>query len=360
MIRYTQGNLLTSEAQALVNTVNTMGVMGKGIALQFKEAYPENFRLYKKACDAGELEPGKLLITRERNALGEKIIINFPTKTKWWLKSSYRYIEDGLKALVEAIQQHAIQSVAIPPLGCGNGGLQWKKVRGLIEQYLSDSPAEIIVYEPHPNIKQELRQSTKAKAAKLTPARAMLLYALFQYERQGEAASLFVANKLAYFLQRMGEPLRLKFVPHFYGPYSPQVQHVLYYLNNVYLHGLEQQNVRPFEALQLNYSHYEEVEKFLKKNLGTEQHARLQNLIRLIEGFESTYALEILATVDYILAEHPDIDEEGLLKKAQEWSSRKTRLLKPDYVRVARERIRKYNSGTIAPLFNSSNSPTEY
>jgi len=345
MIRYTQGNLLASKAQALVNTVNTVGVMGKGIALQFKEAYPENFRLYKKACDAGELRPGKLLITHERNAFGEKVIINFPTKTKWWLKSSYLYIEDGLKALAEAIQRHGMQSVAIPPLGCGNGGLQWEKVRALIEQYLSDSPAEIIVYEPNPNIKEELQQSTKAKTAKLTPARAMLLYALYQYERQGEAASLFVANKLAYFLQRLGEPLRLKFVPHFYGPYSPQVQHVLYYLNGVYLHGLEQQSVRPFEVLQLDYSRYEHVEQYLKKNLGAEQHARLQNLICFIEGFESTYALEILATVDYILAEHPGIDEEGLLKKAQQWSSRKTRLLKPEYVRIARERIMKQKDG---------------
>lgn len=176
----------------------------------------------------------------------------------------------------------------------------------------------------------------------------MLLHALFQYERQGEAASLFVANKLAYFLQRMGEPLRLKFVPHFYGPYSPQVQHVLYYLNGVYLHGLEQQAARPFEALKLHYGRYEAVEQYLKKHLNPEQHARLQNLTRLIEGFESTYALEILATVDYILAEQPGIDEEAVLAKAQEWSSRKTRLLQPEFVRVATERLKMYQDKALA------------
>lgn len=342
MIRYTKGNLLNSKAQALVNTVNTVGVMGKGIALQFKEAYPENYRRYKEVCKAGELEPGKLLVTRERNALGEKIIINFPTKTKWWLKSSYRYIEEGLQALVKVIEEQGIESIALPPLGCGNGGLKWEKVRALMEQYLKDVEAEVIIYEPNPQIKEELQKQQTGKEAKLTPARAMLLYALFQYESQGEEASLFVANKLAYFLQRMGEKLRLRFVSHFYGPYSPQIQHVLYYLNGFYLKGLEQHNAKPFEPLQLNYERREEVEQYIQKNLFAEQKARLEGLIRLIDGFQSTYALEILATVDFILKENPAASEEEVLAKAREWSARKNNMLKPEYVRLAIEHLQYY------------------
>ena len=128
MIKYTKGNLLEAPAEALVNTVNTVGVMGKGIALQFKEAFPGNLKAYLKACKEGWLQPGKLLVFREKTLDGEKIIINFPTKTEWYRKSSYAYIEEGLKELAKVIMRERIKSIAIPPLGCGNGGLNWAKV----------------------------------------------------------------------------------------------------------------------------------------------------------------------------------------------------------------------------------------
>lgn len=137
MIRFTKGNLLTANAEALVNTVNTVGVMGKGIALQFKEEFPENFAIYADACKSGELMPGKLLITNEKNRAGEeKTIINFPTKLNWRNPSKYEYIRDGLAELVKAISERKITSIAIPPLGCGNGGLKWEIVKGMIEEAL--------------------------------------------------------------------------------------------------------------------------------------------------------------------------------------------------------------------------------
>ena len=133
MIHFTKGNMMTSSAEALVNTVNTVGVMGKGIALQFKEEFPKNFLTYKAACSSGELTPGKLLITKELNSNGEeKIIINFPTKLHWRNPSRYEYITEGLKELTKAISEHNIKSIAIPPLGCGNGGLDWNIVKGMI------------------------------------------------------------------------------------------------------------------------------------------------------------------------------------------------------------------------------------
>ena len=348
MIRYTTGDLLASEAAALVNTVNTVGVMGKGIALQFKEAYPENYRQYRRACKAGELAPGKLLLVKDHNAFGEKLIINFPTKTHWRKPSTYAYVEAGLQALVQVIVDHNITSIAIPPLGCGNGGLEWNKVKALLEQYLADSPAEVIIYELNQHIKAQLQTQSPAKQVKLTPARAMLMYALYQYELKGETPSLFVANKLAYFLQRLGEPLRLRFQKHFYGPYTPQVQHVLYYLNGVFLSGLEQQNAKPFEALHLHYDRLAEVEQYLQENLQAVQRERLERLLKLISGFESTYALEILATVDFIIAQSPDLGKEEIIAQAQEWSSRKTRLLKPRFVEVARERLLAYQNAELA------------
>jgi len=124
MIHYKTGNLLDSEAEALVNTVNTVGVMGKGIALQFKNLFPKNFKLYSNACKNKELRVGKLLVTEEESLLtGKKVIINFPTKTNWRLPSEYQYIEDGLVELVKVIRERNLKSIAIPPLGSGNGGL---------------------------------------------------------------------------------------------------------------------------------------------------------------------------------------------------------------------------------------------
>lgn len=346
MIRYTKGNLLNSDAQALVNTVNTMGVMGKGIALQFKEAYPENFRVYKKACDNKELAPGKLLLVRELDLSGERVIINFPTKTQWWLKSKYSYVEDGLKELARVIEEENIQSIAIPPLGCGNGGLKWEKVKALIEKYLTGLEADIIVYEPNEAIKELLQKEGPNKEAKLTPARAMLLYALYQYESLGEASSLFVANKLAYFLQRMGEPLRLKFVASHYGPYSVQVGHVLYALNGVYLHGLEQKKAKAFELLKLNYDKEKEVQQYVDTQLSTEQKSRLKGLTHFMEGFQSAFSLELLATVDYMLQEDAHLEEEQLLERLQEWSARKTKMFKPAYIQVAYEHLAQYSLST--------------
>lgn len=148
MITYTNGNLLESDAEALVNTVNTVGVMGKGIALQFKNAYPINFAKYAEACRSGELTTGKLLITREKDSRGqEKIIINFPTKQHWRHPSKYEYIQSGLTELVKAMNTHRIKSIAIPPLGCGNGGLQWNSVRPMIENALREIDCNIFIYE---------------------------------------------------------------------------------------------------------------------------------------------------------------------------------------------------------------------
>lgn len=137
MIHYVTGNLLAASDEALINTVNTVGVMGKGIALQFKDRYPYNFQVYQQACKEGSIFPGKLLVTRDSNlSTDSKWIINFPTKKDWKHRSKYEYIEEGLKDLVRVLDQYRIKSIAIPPLGCGNGGLDWSKVKELMEKYL--------------------------------------------------------------------------------------------------------------------------------------------------------------------------------------------------------------------------------
>lgn len=349
MITYQIGNLMEAQTEALVNTVNTVGVMGKGIALQFKERFPHNNKEYIKACKTGAFDIGQLLIVDETTLEGRKIIINFPTKKDWKHRSAYAYIESGLKTLADELQKGNIKSIAIPPLGCGNGGLDWAKVRPMMEQYLQDSPVDIQIYEPNDAIKAHLqKENKKQKEAVLTDKRAMLLYAMFNYElSMGENTNVFVANKLAYFLQRVGEPMRLTFNKASYGPYSAQVAHVLYQLNGTYLKGLEQFEAKPFEPLFLNYAAYDQIKKHVEQSLTAEQRQHLTSLSHLIHGFESFLALEVLATVDFLKKENPKLDKAGIAQAIAEWSPRKKQQMTDSLITIALERLNSYGDTFI-------------
>jgi len=313
--------------------------------LQFKEAFPANYKAYIAACKNKELEPGKLLAVWDTNLLyGRKLIINFPTKTHWRQPSKYEYIEKGLIALQELIEKEKINSIALPPLGCGNGGLDWKLVKPMMQKYLGHLPIEISVFEPNAQIKSILQQQETKKEVKLTPARAQLLYALFAYESLGEYSSLFAANKLAYFLQRMGQPLKLDFKAHHFGPYAIGVEKVLYALNGVYLKGLEQQEAKAFEPLMLNYEKWAEVKEYVEKELKPEDIARLKNLVKLIDGFSSELSLEILATTDFILQSHPGYSLEEVMNAISQWNDRKNNLFKKEYVEIAYKHLMQYRN----------------
>lgn len=345
MFEFIKGDMLQAKTQALVNTVNTVGVMGKGIALQFKEAFPYNNSIYIEACRKKELVPGKLLGVWDENLLlGRKYIINFPTKTHWRQPSKYEYIEKGLIALKDLLLKEGIQSVALPPLGCGNGGLDWNVVRSMIEEHLDKMPIQIMVFEPNEHIKSILQQQETKKEVKLTPARAQLLYALFGLESMGEFSSLFAANKLAYFLQRMGEELKLQFSPHYYGPYAIGVEKVLYHLNGVYLQGMEQGATKPFESLKLNYYKWSEVETYINSVLNEEGKARVKNLFKLIGNFCSELSLEILATTDFILKENPDYTLDQVMIAIEKWSNRKNNLFKKEHVAIAYNHLKEHKS----------------
>lgn len=346
-MNFVKGNLLEANVQALVNTVNTVGVMGKGIALQFKEMFPNNFKIYQAACKAKTLETGKLLVVKEQTLNGEKIIINFPTKTEWFQKSRYEFIESGLTALVDVIREYNIKSIAIPPLGCGNGGLKWEKIKPLMEKYLGDlKGTEVLIYEPNEEVKQILKQQEANKDVKLTPARAMLLYSLFYYESLGENSSLFVANKLAYFLQRLGETSlsKLKFEASHYGPYSVQVAHLVHALNGKYIKGLEQMSAKAFEPLELQYDKADEVSHYIKKELQPEQIKRIKNLIKLVNGFQSALSLEVLATVDFVRGKQQRVTVPEVINTIHSWSTRKKDLFDDKHILKAYNHLEGYNN----------------
>lgn len=337
MLHYRTGNMLESSAQALVNTVNTVGVMGKGIALQFKQLFPDNTKRYQEACKTGQIAIGKLLVTKDSSLLtGEKTIINFPTKADWRKPSEYNYIEAGLKHLIQIVCEQRIKSVAIPALGSGNGGLEWAKVKSLIEKHLWNVEADFYIYEPNTAIQEVL----KKERVKLTPARAMLLDVLYDLTRNGEFVSEFSSEKIAYFLQRFGgkEIFKLEFNPNFYGPYSGKVRHVLYYLNGSYIFGYSAKDKRPFEELGIISNGEKEVQSYLDANPGLK--AITEKVKSFLTGFYSPFGLELLSTIDFLITEKNVARMEEVMTSLEEWSERKKTLFtNPKHVKVALERI---------------------
>lgn len=329
MLQYRTGNLLESEAQVLVNTVNTVGVMGKGIALQFKNQFPHNYKVYVKTCKEQTLQIGQLLVVKDQSLhFGPKTIVNFPTKTDWKKPSEYEYIETGLIQLAQFIEHNNIQSIAIPPLGAGNGGLDWSKVRVLIEKHLADLDCDILIYEPTQTIKEVLRKERVA----LTPARAMLLAVLYDLVRNGEFVSEFASEKICYFLQRFGgeDAFKLDFQPKFYGPYSGKVKHVLYYLNGSYISGYSSKDKKPFEELNLMMDAESDVLSFLTQEKHRCELETVEKTKKFLAGFYSNFGLELLSTLDFIVLKERSNDLEIIKKSLANWSNRKTKLFSND------------------------------
>ncbi len=339
MINYITGNILESNAQALVNTVNTIGIMGKGIALQFKKAYPNNFKAYAEACKKAEIVVGKLFITRDSNlSSGEKIIINFPTKIDWRKPSEYSYIENGLDDLIRVIETNQVKSIAIPPLGAGNGGLEWERVKKLIEQKLSPLDIEIYVYEPTALIKEHL----KKERVKLTDARALLLYVLYDLIKNGEYVSEFSSEKVCYFLQRFGAKkyFKLDYEPNFYGPYSGKVRFVLNAINGSYIMGYSDMNKKPFEPLTLVADGYETVKNHIESRQELLDIAK--KTIQFLNGFYSDFALELLSSIDYIVIKQKTFERQMVSQKLEEWSDRKRSLFtNPKYIDISLKHLQK-------------------
>ncbi|NTW69267.1 MAG: macro domain-containing protein [Chlorobiaceae bacterium] len=340
MITYKTGNILDAKVSALINTVNTVGVMGKGIALQFKHAFPQNFSVYTEAVKRKEIKTGEVQVVSVSSLNGVQYIINFPTKNHWRYPSKLDWITDGLRDLRKKIVENHIESIAIPPLGCGNGGLDWSIVKGEIEKALKDLPIEIQVYEPSIAIKELLAKEEKLAAARLTPVRAMLLLLLYRYRAMGEHASEFAAEKLSYFLLRAGETqLKLEFTKGYYGPYSGKVRHVLYALNGYYLKGFEQKAAKPFESLEVVVERSNEVLEYIETKLNAVEKSHLDKVLKLIKGFESPYGLELLATVDFLINETGNSDPKALSKAIWQWSTRKGEMFPLEHISLAAEHL---------------------
>jgi O-acetyl-ADP-ribose deacetylase (regulator of RNase III) len=349
MIEDGTGNLLTADVEALVNTVNTVGVMGKGIALQFKRAFPANYAAYRKACRLGELRMGRVFVFDSGVPGPQRYIINFPTKEHWRSASRLPDIRAGLDDLVRVIEDLGVSSVAVPALGCGNGGLDWAEVRPLIEQAAARlSAARMLVYAPAGAPAPADMPNATARP-RLNVLRAVLVTAIERYLRRAhlqevrDGVSELEIQKLAYFLQEFGTPLRLEFERGRYGPYADRLGHVLDDLEGHYLTGYGDRSARVTEFVPINPlpGAVEEAEAVLDTT--PEARANIDMLLALVEGFETPYGLELLATAHFAACRPPTTTDPAVMAdRVAGWSLRKARLFTEDHVHLAARRLSEH------------------
>lgn len=337
MIELTRGNLLEANVEALVNTVNTVGVMGKGIALQFKKAYPDNFKAYKAECDSESLVLGRIFVFDRQTMVGPRYVINFPTKHHWKGKSRREDIESGLRSLVEEVKGHGIHSIAVPPLGCGLGGLAWSEVRPMIERaFMSLPDVQVLLFEPtgSPAPKDIVDHTQKPN---MTRGRAALIGLINRYLVPGYdyLLSLLEIQKLAYFLQEAGEPLKLNFDKGTYGPYADNLRHVLNRLEGHYIQGFGDGRNKPDTPMTLCPGAVEEAERFLEDH--PDINDRFERVANAIEGFEMPYGMELLASVHWVAKENPEAstNPDVTVRDVMAWNERKRKIMNPDHIKAA-------------------------
>ncbi|MGM0562676.1 MAG: type II toxin-antitoxin system antitoxin DNA ADP-ribosyl glycohydrolase DarG [Pseudomonadota bacterium] len=342
MFEYKTGNILAEDAEALVNTVNCVGVMGRGIALQFKNAFPANFEEYARACKRAEVNPGKMFVVETGQLTNPQYIINFPTKRHWRGNSRIEDIESGLRDLQRTIREKNIHSIAIPPLGSGLGGLDWKEVRPRIEEALNDlEDLRVVIYEP--NGAPETGQMAKHKTApNMTPGRAALVGLMDRYLSglMDPFVTLLEVHKLMYFMKASGESSleRLRVVKGHYGPYAENLTHVLREVEGYFITGYRDGGDAPDKQLEVVPGAIKDANAFLREHPDTR--ARFDRVADLVAGYETPFGLELLSTVHWVVSnEKPSTDEE-LTASVYAWGERK-RQFSPRQIGIAFQTLQR-------------------
>ena len=322
MIEYKTGDILAEQAEALVNTVNCVGIMGRGVALQFKRAFPENFKAYAARCKRNEMQPGCVFVFETGTLLPPHYIINFPTKRHWRGKSRIEDIESGLVSLKEEIRSRGIRSIAIPPLGSGLGGLNWLEVRTRLEAALEElGDVNIVIFEPGGPVDKRVKHLSDAP--KMTAGRAVLVGLMDRYllGLLDPFVTLLEVHKLMYFMQAAGEPLKLKFAKGPYGPYAENLRHVLNAIEGHLVSGYADGGDAPDKQLELVPGALADARTFLKDKADTQ--ARFERVSDLVEGFESSFGLELLTTVHWIASEEKVLVFDDIVNHTYAWNARK-------------------------------------
>ena len=345
MIELAQGDILKADAEALVNTVNCVGIMGRGIALQFRKAFPENFKAYEAACKTRQVQPGKMFIYDLNRLYNPRFIINFPTKRHWKGKSRIEDIKSGLADLIGVVQQQQIRSIAIPPLGCGLGGLNWEEVRPLIiEAFQSVPEVAVLLFEPAgaPQASAMVREN---KVPNMTVGRAALLGLMRRYLAavMDPTVTLLEVHKLMYFMQEAGEPLRLNYQKAPYGPYAENLRYVLSHIEGHFISGYGDAEDQPDKPLELKPYASEQAETFLTEHEVTQQ--RFARVADLIKGFETTFGMELLSTVHWVATREEATTAGEAITRIHAWNTRKC-MFESRHILLAWERL--HEAGWLA------------
>lgn len=295
MIKFETGNILNSTSQCLINTVNCEGFMGKGIAYQFKEKFSENNKNYVTACKKGEFTVGKILFFKESG----KIIANFPTKNKWKEKSQYSFIDSGLQTLTEKIKENHITSIAIPPLGCGNGGLDWNIVKSKILNSFKGLNIEVTIFEPSKQF-----TSQKVEIPKMSASHLILMKL-----KDGLECAKF--NKLriqkaAYLVNVFSNTDYFKFEEYKFGPYA----HSIEILSKQIKAFQETYNVNTKKAEEILYKNI--ISDSVKNTVEKYKTAVAQS-VSFVNSITSDKELEIITTIIAIVIKNPQFNDEEII-----------------------------------------------
>lgn len=356
MLEFTTGDILRADVEALVNTVNCVGIMGRGIALQFKNAFPENFKAYAAACARDEVQPGKMFVVETHSFTNPRYIINFPTKRHWRGKSRLEDIEAGLRDLVSEIENRRIRSIAIPPLGSGLGGLEWSVVRSRIERTLSQVPdVRVLVYEPRKESEHPVDAKQKS-VPRMTPGRAALVVLMDRYLSGllDPFVTLLEVHKLMYFMQEAGQALKLRYAKAPFGPFAENLSHVLRAVEGHYVAGYRDGGDSPDKPLELIPGAIRDAEGLLRDD--AESRSRFDSVADLVTGFESPFGLELLSSVHWVATRERAVSPEAATERLYAWSERKGRF-SPQQIQLAYEVLYEKGwlrgSGRAGPLDNS-------
>jgi O-acetyl-ADP-ribose deacetylase (regulator of RNase III) len=335
--RTLHGDILRADAEALVNTVNCVGFMGRGIALQFRRVYPDNFQAYQRACAAGEVVPGRMFVVPTDQLTGPKFIINFPTKRHWRANSRMEDIDAGLVDLVEVVQRLGLRSIAIPALGCGLGGLRWAEVRPRIERALAAVPDLDVQIFPPEGAPPPLARPTAPTSPQLTTGRAVLVGLMVRYLDgfMDTGVTLLELHKLLYFAQLAGEDLRLRFKAAHYGPYAENLRHVLAAIEGHLLTGYADGGDQPHKELIVVPEALPKARALLAQH--PESLRRFERVSALVDGFESPLGMELLASVHWVVA-HGAVGKDGAVRAVHDWNPRKRELAR-DHLEKAYDRL---------------------
>jgi O-acetyl-ADP-ribose deacetylase (regulator of RNase III) len=340
MVEYKSGDILKEDTEALVNTVNCVGVMGRGIALQFKKVFPDNFKAYAAACKKEAVQPGRMFVYETGQLTYPRYIINFPTKRHWRGKSRMEDLDTGLKALVKVIRQYSIHSIAMPPLGSGLGGLDWTEVKPRIEAFMQPlTDVRVIIYEPKGAPATE-KMVHNREVPTMTTGRAALVELMHNYlcGLLDPFVTLLEVHKLMYFMQEAGEPLKLRYQKAPYGPYAENLRHVLNAIEGHLVSGYADGGDAPDKQLKLVPGAINDATSFLEHHTKTRTH--FNKVAELVEGFESPFGLELLSTVHWVIKKEHANSVDDVEKQTYAWNSNKLQFT-PRQIAIAVDVLKK-------------------